>query len=59
MKSNNKDLDVDIIGGLGPLTAEEEKLISEYIQAQKLKAAKTEIENTKSGSKATRKAQTK
>jgi hypothetical protein len=35
-----KELDVDFIGGQGPLTKEEEKLISEYIRQDKLKRAK-------------------
>jgi len=35
MKENKKELDVDFIGGLGPLTKEEEKAISEFIKASK------------------------
>ncbi len=35
MKENKKELDVDFIGGLGPLTKEEEKIISEFIKASK------------------------
>jgi hypothetical protein len=35
MKSNKKELDVDFIGGGGPLTEEEEKAISEFIMASK------------------------
>ncbi len=35
-----KELDVDFIGGQGPLTKEEEKLISEYIQKRKSMRAK-------------------
>ena len=36
MKYNRKnELDVDIIGGLGPLTKEEEKAINDYINAKK------------------------
>ncbi len=36
-----KELDVDFIGGQGPLTKEEEKLLSEYIQKQKNKKNKS------------------
>jgi hypothetical protein len=32
-----KDLEVDFIGGAGPLTKEEEKLISDFINARKKK----------------------
>ena len=35
------ELDVDFIGGEGPLTKEEEKAISDYISAQKAKETKT------------------
>jgi hypothetical protein len=35
MKPNKNELDVDFIGGLGPLTKEEEKAISEFIKASK------------------------
>ena len=37
MKKAKKELDVDFIGGLGELTKEEEKAISEYLKKQKLK----------------------
>lgn len=33
----NTELDVDFIGGTGPLTKEEEKKISEFIRARKAK----------------------
>lgn len=33
MKNNKSELDVDFIGGAGPLTKEEEKVISEFIKA--------------------------
>lgn len=39
MKQNKKELDVDFIGGLAPLTDEEAKAISAYIKAQKAKPA--------------------
>ncbi len=35
MKQNKNELDVDFIGGSGPLTKEEEKTISEFIKASK------------------------
>jgi len=40
MKYAGKGLDVDFIGGLGPLTKEDEKAISEFLQARKNKKAK-------------------
>ena len=39
MKHKN-ELDVDFIGGMGPLTKEEEKAISEFIKASKEKRQK-------------------
>jgi hypothetical protein len=39
MKTKKNELDVDFIGGVGPLTKEEEKRISEVIK--KLKAKKS------------------
>jgi hypothetical protein len=35
MTTKKIELEVDFIGGLGPLTVEEEKVISEYIKTQK------------------------
>ena len=35
MKRNKNELDVDFIGGMGPLTKEEEKAISEFIKTSK------------------------
>lgn len=35
MKQNKNELDVDFIGGLGPLTKEEETAVSEFIKASK------------------------
>jgi hypothetical protein len=35
MTTKKVELEVDFIGGLGPLTAEEEKAISEFIKTQK------------------------
>lgn len=40
MRHSKKELDVDFIGGLGPLTKEDEKAISDFLQARKLKKAK-------------------
>jgi hypothetical protein len=35
MKTIKKELDIDFIGGLGPLTEEEEKALSDFFKAQK------------------------
>jgi hypothetical protein len=35
MKQRKNELDVDFIGGAGPLSKEEEKAISEFIKASK------------------------
>ncbi len=35
MKHNKNELNVDFIGGMEPLTKEEEKAISEFIKASK------------------------
>lgn len=35
MKQHKNELDVDVIGGAGPLTKEEEKAISEFIKLSK------------------------
>lgn len=37
MKTRKKELDVDFIGGSGPLTKEEEKRISDIIKSRKSK----------------------
>jgi hypothetical protein len=47
MKNKAKELDVDFIGGQGPLTKEERQKISEYIKAQKLQGAKKKSRTTK------------
>ncbi len=44
MKRNDTELDVDFIGGQGSLTEEEEKLISEYIKANKAENLKLETD---------------
>jgi hypothetical protein len=35
MKQHKNELDVDVIGGAGPLTKEEEKAISDFLKAAK------------------------
>ena len=47
MKSKTTELDVDFIGGQGPMTKEEEKAISEFIKTQKLLNAKKQIRLTR------------
>ena len=37
MKARKNELDVDFIGGEGPLTKEQEKLISDFIKKRKAK----------------------
>lgn len=37
MKARKKELDVDFIGGSGPLTKDEEKRISDIIESRKSK----------------------
>lgn len=41
MKTRRKELDVDFIGGSGPLTKEEEKRISDIIKSRKSKLKMT------------------
>ena len=43
MKTKSKELDVDFIGGQGPLTKEEEKAISAYLRAKKGKGEKKQL----------------
>ena len=45
-KRKSQELDVDLIGGQGPLTKEEEQAISNYFKAQKLLSAKKQIPKT-------------
>ena len=40
MKTKKNELEVDFIGGQGPLTSEEQKAISEYLKLKKNKLAK-------------------
>ena len=48
MKSKSKELDVDFIGGQGPLTKDEQQAISEYIKKQKLLQQKKKNASTAS-----------
>jgi hypothetical protein len=52
MKTRKKELDVDFIGGSGPLTKEEEKRISDIIKSRK---AKQKVTAQKSKTKLTTK----
>ncbi|MEO6456254.1 MAG: hypothetical protein ABIN97_19410 [Ginsengibacter sp.] len=47
MKSNKNELNVDFIGGAGPLTKEEEKTISEFIKASKERNRKQKARKTR------------
>ena len=47
MKNKSTELDVDFIGGQGPLTKTEERAISEFIKAQKMIRAKKQIQNVR------------
>lgn len=48
MKNKSTELNVDFIGGQGPLTQSEEQAISEFIKAQKLLRIKKQVRKTKS-----------
>lgn len=52
MKQNNNELDVDFIGGLGPLTKAERKAISEFIKVEKAKQVIKKKQTTKTLEKA-------
>ena len=43
MKRKSVELGVDFIGGQNPMTKEEEKVISEFIKAQKLLRSKKQF----------------
>ena len=47
MKSKQKELDVDFIGGQEPMTKEEELAISEFIRADKEKRRMQELRKAK------------
>jgi len=55
MKTKKLDLDVDFIGGQGPLTAMEEKALSEFFKQRKL-TSKNTFRNTKHRASKRRKA---
>jgi hypothetical protein len=47
MKTKKTELDIDFIGGLGPLTKEEEKALSDFFKAKKaLKDSKKKAESS-------------
>jgi hypothetical protein len=50
-KNKLTELDVDFIGGQGPLTKSEEQSISEFIKAQKLLRIKKQVRKTKTSVK--------
>ena len=55
MKQSKVELNVDFIGGQGPLTKREAQAISEYIKAQKAKRNKKETKrNTRRSVKGSR-----
>ena len=47
MRTKKNELDVDFIGGVGPLTTEEEKRISEVIKSLKAKQKLTNQKPTR------------
>lgn len=47
MKNKQKELDVDFIGGQGPMTKEEELAITEFIRADKEKNSLQELRKVK------------
>ena len=47
MKNNDKELDVDFIGGQKPMTKEEELAISEFIRVAKEKKRRLSLQKTK------------
>ncbi len=51
MKQNKNELDVDFIGGLGPLTKEEEKAISEFIKSSKERREKQKARKARTSTK--------
>ncbi len=53
MKAKKTELDVDFIGGQEPLTAEEEKALSDFFKSSKLTSIKTtESKKTVTGKRA-------
>ncbi|HWY12680.1 MAG TPA: hypothetical protein VN026_15210 [Bacteroidia bacterium] len=51
MKAKKLELDVDFIGGQGPLTAEEEKALSEYFRRKKSAKKSTLVKRSSKSSK--------
>ena len=51
MKQNKMELEVDIIGGQGPLTKEEDKAITEYLKSLKQKRERSQIKGKVRSSK--------
>ena len=51
MKRKSKNLDVDFIGGQGPLTKEEEKAISDFIEKRNVMKNKRQTRKTKTSSR--------
>jgi len=51
MKSNKNELDVDVIGGTGPLTKEEAKAISKFIIASKERQRQAARRKTRTANK--------
>lgn len=51
MKTKTKELDVDFMGGQGPLTKEEEEIISSYLKNQKILKTKTATSSRKHAAK--------
>ena len=51
MKTKKTELDVDFIGGQGPLTKEEEQAISNFIKAKKSRVRKPILRKTRSNSR--------
>lgn len=51
MKTKTKELDVDFMGGQGPLTKAEEELISNYLTNQKILKKKTATSSRKRAAK--------
>ena len=47
MKTRKNELDVDFIGGVGPLTKDEEKRISDFIKSHKAKQKLTSQKTTR------------
>jgi hypothetical protein len=51
MKHKKNELDVDFIGGMGPLTKVEEKAISEFIKSSKERRQKQKTRKVRASTK--------